>query len=207
MCIRDRYQRRVHGNTGIYLNPDYQRFVQEFVKMWSPIPDSKSEERFEPKHSDTLQMIKDRQVTQQIISGILPEIEEEKVSDYQRVCRLAIFNAHDIAHKTSSSDSFISWMNIIETHMKVNSIFSVWFLKYIEENKKLLFGILFGVNFCKTARNLCQSYQDSFRKCGKNGGRVFILRREIPNAHEGSYCETRKYQMQIRCSTLDKSFD
>ncbi len=130
------------ANAKIYLNPQYQNFVREFVGFWSPV----KAVDFPSADSDSCDLIRSRAKEHAEPMTDRTETEDDTIAcpedPYQTVCRLAATDAHNMLEKQPGAKIFGEWIAVLTPHVEANARFGVWYVKFVTKAKGTLFSLL-----------------------------------------------------------------
>ena len=101
--------------------------------------------------SDTYEIKKKRLETQSIL--IQTQLDTSTIADEDDVMwtssnscftmyKLAVLYANDLMLKLKETNTFKEWYTMLMPHIKQNSYFALWLIKYMTKHKKLLFDFL-----------------------------------------------------------------
>lgn len=105
----------------------YQKFVLDFLSVSKPIV----VDNFTPKESE--------------LESSNEVCIENTITDISLLtCKLGVLYGQDLNIKAKGLDNFKDWVGLIKSHLQVNALACIWFIKYLSTNQKLLFECLLG---------------------------------------------------------------
>ena len=129
------------------MDNDYIRFVKEYFKLFTP----EILNEFSPSDSDTYEIKKNRAKTQAALNHSKQSICEILDNDELiwtpsessfNICKLAVLYMADLLLKSKDVVSFKDWCVLILPHIKQNSLFALWIIKYLTKHKSIVFSML-----------------------------------------------------------------
>lgn len=134
-------------NARIYLNNGYSEFTRNYLKIFPP----ETVPSFTALDSDTYEIRKNREMTQNTLEIQKTQNSSENIDPDEQIsggnkgltiAKLMVLYGNDLIMKSKDTSLFKNWHPLLMPHIKKNSLFALWFIKYMTKHKSSLFDML-----------------------------------------------------------------